>query len=81
MAAAKLTTQQQNCRKGEGKKVGSSGAQETSRMGSKGRTRANSPAASRVLSWCELLSILHPAPDGRACLSTAPSPGRTRDGD
>lgn len=49
-------------------------------MGSKGQTQANSLDESRVLSWCELLSVLWPTPDGRTFLSTASSPGRTRDG-
>ena len=30
--------------------------------------------------WCELLSVLCPAPARRTFVSTAPRPGRTRDG-
>lgn len=37
------------------------------------------PVPSVVLPWCELLSVLCPAPDGRTFLGIAPSPGRTRD--
>ncbi|VCW69174.1 unnamed protein product, partial [Gulo gulo] len=58
LPAAGLPAQQCDRRKGEGKSVSSSGAQETSRRGPKGQTQAHNPGASRVLPRCELLIVL-----------------------
>lgn len=57
----------------------SSGAQEISRVGPDGWAWASSPGAFTVPPWCKLLRILCPAPAGATSLSTASSPGRTRD--
>lgn len=49
-------------------------------MGSNGWALESSPEASRVPPQCELLSALCPTFARSSFLSTAPSPGRTRDG-